>query len=105
LLGAGAGAYYVASLPHQTLARSLYAHDLPLELAAELGILGLLLGVALYASSAQMISEALHSPALWLLGPMVAAFLISNLLDWTWHLAGLGALWAAASGALKTAPD
>ena len=102
-IGAGAGAYYTASLPHQTIARSRYAHDLPLELAAELGILGLLLSLALYASSAWTISNALHSPALWLLGPMVAAFLVSNLVDWTWQLAGLGAVWAAASGALSGA--
>ncbi len=101
LVGAGAGAYYIASLPHQTIARARYAHNLPLELAAELGILGLLLSVALYASSAWTISQARHSPALWLLGPVVAVFLVSNLVDWTWHLAGLGAVWAAASGALN----
>ena len=103
LLGAGAGAYYTASAPHQGSASSRYAHDLPLELAAELGILGLLLSIALYASTAWSISRALHTPALWLLAPMAIAFLASNLLDWTWHLAGLGALWAAASGALNGA--
>ncbi len=50
LLGAGAGSYYEASLPYQGSAATLYAHDLPLELAAELGVLGLLLGVALYVA-------------------------------------------------------
>lgn len=104
-VGAGAGAYYIASLPHQTVARARYAHNLPLELAAELGTVGLMLGIALYAASARMISRALHSPALWLLGPMIAAFLVSNLLDWTWQLAALGGIWAAASGALTAAPD
>jgi O-antigen ligase len=52
LAGAGSGAYYQASLVHQGSSPSLYAHDLPLEIAAELGVGGLLLGVALYASSA-----------------------------------------------------
>jgi len=103
LLGAGAGAYYTASIPHQGAAQSRYAHNLPLELAAELGVLGLLLGIILYASTVWSVSRALHTPALWLLAPFAVAFLPSNLLDWTWHLAGLGALWAAAAGGLNGA--
>jgi O-antigen ligase len=101
LLGAGADAYYIASLPHHGAATTRYAHDLPLELAAELGVLGLLLGLALYASAAWTISRATNSSALWLLAPAAVAFLASNLVDWTWHLAGLGALWAAAIGGLE----
>jgi hypothetical protein len=102
LLGAGADAYYVASLPHQPVARSRFAHSLPLELAAELGVLGLMLGVAIYAFALRTIARAIRDrdPARCLLTPFVAAFLVSNLLDWTWHLAGLGAMWAAASGSL-----
>ena len=103
ILGAGTGSYYVASSPHQTIARSLYAHNLPLELAAELGVLGLVLGVLLYVSAGRTIARALDDPAVWLVGPLVIAFLVSNLLDWTWHLAGLGAAWAAACGALTAA--
>jgi O-antigen ligase/polysaccharide polymerase Wzy-like membrane protein len=101
LLGAGANAYYIASLPHQGAATTRYAHDLPLELAAELGVCGLLLGLALYASAAQTISRATKSSALWLLAPAAVAILASNLADWTWHLAGLGAVWAAAAGGLE----
>ena len=100
LFGAGAGAYYQASLPHQQPSPSLYAHDLPLELAAELGILGALLAIALYASATHVILRARLSPDAWLLAPASAAFLVSNLFDWTWHLAGLTATWAAATGAL-----
>lgn len=100
-LGAGADAYYVASLRHQRIDQSLFAHDLPLELAAELGVLGLLLGLALYTSTAWTIGRAVHTPQLWLLAPLVVAFLVSNLVDWTWHLAGLGAVWAAAAGTLS----
>ncbi|MFI5004315.1 MAG: O-antigen ligase family protein [Solirubrobacterales bacterium] len=105
LLGAGAGAYYTASLPHQGGAPVAFAHDLPLELCAELGLLGLPLAFVLYASSARAIVRAAGTPALWLLAPMVLAFLASNLLDWTWHLAGLGALWAASAGAMQGAGE
>jgi O-antigen ligase len=100
LLGAGGGAYYEASLPYQGSAATLYAHDLPLELAAELGVLGLLMGVALYVACGWTIATASDSTALTLLGATVVAFLASNLVDWTWHLAGLGALWAACAGGL-----
>jgi len=100
LLGAGAGSYYTASSAHQGPAPTRYAHDLPLELAAELGVVGLLLGAAMYASAARIIARALNTPGFWLLAPTLVAFLASNLVDWTWHLAGLGALWAAAAGAL-----
>lgn len=103
LLGAGAGAYYIASLRHQGGNATRYAHDLPLEVSAELGILGLLLIVGLYGFATQAISRAVRSPGFWLLAPMAAAFLASNLVDWTWHLAGLGAIWAAATGALQGA--
>jgi O-antigen ligase len=100
LLGAGGGTYYRASLQHQGSFPTLYAHNLPLELAAELGVCGLLLGIALYIASASIVLRASNSLALELLGVTVVVFLISNLLDWTWHLAGLGALWAASIGGL-----
>jgi O-Antigen ligase len=100
ILGAGADAYYIASARHQTVDRSRYAHDLPLELAAELGILGLLLAISLYGTAIAEIIRERSGPAFWLLAPFVAAFLVSNLVDWTWHLAGLGAIWAACAGAL-----
>ena len=100
LLGAGAGSYYEASLPYQGSAPTLYAHDLPLELAAELGVIGLLMGVALYVACGWTIATASDGTALILLGATVVAFMASNLVDWTWHLAGLGALWAACAGGL-----
>jgi O-antigen ligase len=100
VLGAGAGAYYPASLPHQRVARSLYAHDLPLELAAELGIAGLLLGIGLYGVCARALWRVRADADWWLLAPLVVAFLVSNMIDWTWHLSGLTALWAAAAGGL-----
>ena len=103
VLGAGAASYYVASVRHQGAGASLYAHNLPLELAAELGVLGLLLGLSLYLAGGVLVYQSLQRTGVWLLAPLVCAFLISNLLDWTWHLAGLGALWALAAGALAAA--
>ncbi len=67
------------------------------------GVLGLVLGIGLYAGAADALWRARASPALWLLGPAVAAFLVANLVDWPWHLAGLGAAWALAAGGLVAA--
>jgi len=100
LLGAGAGAYYRASVRYQGSRPSSFAHNLPLELAAELGVFGLLLGVCLYAAAIDLVRRTRSRPELWLLGPAVSAFLIANLFDWPWHLAGLGAAWAVAAGGL-----
>jgi hypothetical protein len=98
LLGAGADTFLLASRPHQEGDLVRYAHALPLELAVELGVLGLILALALYAASGHVLWRVRHTPAAWLLGPGVAVFLVFNLVDWTWHLAGMGALWAAALG-------
>ena len=38
--------------------------------------------------------------AAWLLGPALALFMLSNADDWTWHLAGAGAIFALALGGL-----
>ncbi|MCW2992216.1 MAG: hypothetical protein JWM73_2810, partial [Solirubrobacterales bacterium] len=98
LQGGGADAYWFASADHQGTRSVLYAHDLPLELAAELGIAGLLLALGLYASGARVLWRGRHGAAMWLLGPAATAFLASNLIDWPWHLGGSGAVWALALG-------
>jgi O-antigen ligase len=58
ILGAGAGAYAIASAPRAGRSASRYAHDLLLEFAAELGVPGLLLGGAMYWSSARALCRA-----------------------------------------------
>jgi hypothetical protein len=98
--GAGADAFLAGSARHQGGQTIAFAHSLPLELAAELGIAGLLLAIALYAASARGLWRARHTEAVWLLGPAAAGFLIASLVDWPWHLAGAGAVWALAIGAL-----
>ena len=103
MLGSGAGSFYQASIGYQAANdRTLFAHNLPLELAAELGIFGLFLGLCLYAGVALTLWRTIRAPNAWLLAPTVGCFLLANLVDWPWHLAGLGAAWAAAAGGLGT---
>jgi O-antigen ligase len=100
LHGAGADAFLAGSARHQDGAAIRFAHDLPLELAAELGVLGLLLALALYVSVGRLVWSARLTRAGWLFGPAALAFPLANLLDWPWHLAGMGAIWALGSGAM-----
>jgi O-antigen ligase len=103
LAGAGADAFLAASARHQREGPVRFAHDLPLELGAELGVPGFALALALYAAAAAALWRARRRPAAWLLGPAAVAFLAASLLDWPWHLAGSGAVWAVAVGALAGA--
>jgi hypothetical protein len=105
--GAGPRAFLDATIVRQSERQrvTIFAHNLPLELAVYAGIAGLLLGIALYVSVGVRLWRVRGSPALWLLGPMAAAFLVSNLVDWTWHLAGVGAVFALALGGLCGCKD
>jgi energy-converting hydrogenase Eha subunit A len=101
LLGTGAGSYGAASFSHQSVAVSLYAHNLILETAAELGIPGLICALSLYVALVWQLVRGRGNDVRWVLGPLVAAFMVSNLLDWTWHLAALGAVWAICLGVVS----
>jgi O-antigen ligase len=103
LHGTGSGAFLTGSARYQDGQTIRFAHDLPLELAAELGVAGFLLALALYAATLRTMWLARGHRATWLLGPAAVAFLASNLVDWTWHLAGAGAVWALAVGGLAGA--
>ena len=98
LHGTGADAFLAGSARHQGGAAIVFAHDLPLELAAELGVAGLLLALALYAATVELAWSARATRAAWLFAPAALGFLLANLLDWPWHLAGVGAIWALACG-------
>ncbi len=101
ILGSGAGTFAEASARYQSPHDpTLFAHDLPLELATELGVLGFVAGLLLYGAAAWTLLRTLRIPSAWLLAPTVGCFLLANLVDWPWHLAGLGAVWAAAAGGL-----
>jgi hypothetical protein len=105
LKGWGSDSYLPASAPYQGAAPVRYAHDLPLEAAAELGILGGALALALYLGAGLAAWRSRGSLAGWLFGPAALAFLLANLVDWPWHLAGLGAVWAASMGAVIRAGE
>jgi O-antigen ligase len=96
--GSGADSFILASARYQDSGPIAFAHDLPLELAAELGVGGLLLCLSLYGTTGAALWRARGRPAAWLLGPGTAAFLAAGLVDWPWHLAGSGAVWAACTG-------
>ena len=93
----------IESIPYQEGDQVLYAHNLPLELWAELGLAGAVLAVALYIAVAVAVVRARMSSALWLAGVGVVAFLLSNLVDFPWHLAGTGAVWALGLGVVIAA--
>jgi O-antigen ligase len=100
IIGSGAGSYYIASFHHQSGNPTLFAHELPLELAATLGIPGFLLALALYVTCIRTTFSVRHQPSSLVLGAFTVCFLISNLVDFSWHIAGLGAIWAAATGVM-----
>lgn len=99
--GAGAESYYVASYADQGRFPVLYAHSLPLEVAAELGLLGVAALLLMLAGVGRAIARSRGSDVFWLLAPAAAALPLASLLDWSWHLAGIGAIWALAVGALE----
>ncbi len=102
VLGSGAETFYIATSHFQSANDlTLFAHDLPLELATELGVVGFALGLCMYAAAARDLRIAIRAPDASLLAPTVVCFLLANLIDWPWHLAGFGALWATATGALS----
>jgi O-antigen ligase len=81
LIGAGADSYAQAA-SEVGGGETLFAHNLPLEIWAEFGPIGLALVIVLFASTGTRIAPALRPKG------------------WTWHLAGAAAVWAAALGAL-----
>lgn len=100
IVGVGAQGFLDGSREEQADSPIRYAHSLPVEALAELGPLGLASVLALFSSVALLLFRTRQTQAGWLLGLPVAAFLITNTLDWSWHLAGAGAVWAAALGGL-----
>jgi hypothetical protein len=100
LAGAGAGAFLVASSEQQGDSPVRFAHNLPLEVGVELGVLGLGALALLGIGAGRALWRARGTPSLWLFGPAVVAFLLSNLVDWSWQITGLGALFAVALGGL-----
>jgi O-antigen ligase/polysaccharide polymerase Wzy-like membrane protein len=100
LTGSGALSFGTASLRYQEPPPVRFAHNLPLESWAELGVAGALLALTLYAGSMGLVWSRRRAAAAWLLGPAVLAFLVANLFDWPWHVPASGAVFAVCLGAL-----
>ena len=102
VVGFGLESFAVASRRQQLRERPIpvrYAHNLPLEAWVELGVVGLALILALFATVVRTTLRARRGIGV-LLGPAAIAFLVANLLDWQWHLAGSAAAFAIAVGGL-----
>jgi hypothetical protein len=103
--GVGAEGFLAGSIEHQPAdAATRYAHSLPLEMWAELGPLGLGLAVALYVTVGVAVVRSRRSYRAWLVAPAVIAFLVASLLDWPWHLAGSGGVFALSLGGVLAIP-
>jgi O-antigen ligase len=103
LQGYGAGSFLAATADLQRPVVTSYGHDLPLELGVELGVAGALLGLALYVLTARAWWRARHAAGVWLVVVPALAFLTANLVDWPWHVGGIGAVWAAVTASLIAA--
>ena len=100
LTGSGALSFGPASLRYQEPPPVPFAHNLPLETWAELGVAGACLVLVLYGGSIGLVWSRRGGAAGWFLGPAVIAFLVANLFDWPWHVPASGAVFAIALGAL-----
>jgi O-antigen ligase len=100
LVGAGAATFAIASAERQGDRAFRFAHSQPIELAVELGVLGVVAWLALVGGVAHALHRAWRSRAAALLGPAAVAFPVANLVDWSWHLVGALAVWAVALGGL-----
>jgi O-antigen ligase len=100
LKGVGAEAYFLASRDEQGGHAVLYAHNVVLEAFAELGVVGLVLVLVIVAGTIAAAWRARGTYAAALMAAPALAFVLVNLVDWSWHLAGSGAVWAVALGAL-----
>jgi O-antigen ligase/polysaccharide polymerase Wzy-like membrane protein len=104
--GSGALSFGTASIRYQDPPPVAFAHNLPLESWAELGVAGAALAAVLYLGSGALVWSRRRLASAWLLGPAVLAFLVANLFDWPWHVPASGAVFAIALGALAaTARD
>jgi len=100
LEGSGSLSFYVASVRYQDPPPVRFAHNMPLESCAELGVGGAVLALILYGGSAGLVWSRRRTLAAWLLGPAILGFLVANLFDWLWHVPASGAVFALALGAL-----
>jgi hypothetical protein len=104
LNGSGAGSFHLLNLRYRTtyLDFTIEPHDLPVQMLAELGVVGLaLLVVACIVLLRGSLRRSGHELALALLLP---AFLVHSLVDVDWDFAAVAAPAFVAAGALVGGP-
>jgi hypothetical protein len=110
LIGHGAGSYQFAWDQHRSISLTVIdAHSLYLEQFAELGLLGGLIVLALVGSILWIGISAWRAAAMpgregyAALFTAMLVFAIAAGFDWFWEIAGLGAIFCLAAGALVAA--
>ena len=106
LAGVGPGNYFQSTYSSQLFllgSNNKFAHTIPGEMWVELGLAGLLATLLLYAGAVRDAWRTRRVPNAALLAPFVLGFLLSGLIDWSWHIPAMTALWAAALGAVAGA--
>jgi len=108
LRGVGSGGFRVVWLRERPVAEGvLEAHSLPLEMAVELGLPGLL-GLGLFlVGSATAARRALRTRPAAAAGPVAAAtvWLLHSTIDWDWQLPAVTLLAVILAGALIAAAE
>lgn len=108
LLGWGMDTFYEAYGPFKPGAQTRFAHNVVVQHAVELGLLGvvaltLVSVAAMLAGVGAMLRASFRDPSVWV-GVSVTAFLMHNLVDLTWYVPALFYLfWICAGGAATVA--
>jgi O-antigen ligase len=98
-LGYGQGSFLEATVDEQE-SPVRFAHNLIIESAVELGLLGALLASVVMVGSLAFSWRWRNEPTAWLFIPMVVGYCALALVDWTWYLSGVGAVWAICLGCI-----
>lgn len=99
LMGHGHGTYLTATAMDLE-APSRYAHNLLVESAVELGLIGLVAAFVVITDAFRLAWQRRTSFGDFPLVPYFLLFTGLLLTDWVWHMSALSAIWALAAGAL-----
>jgi len=100
VLGYGQGSYLLAT--GSTLEQPVrYGHSLVIDSLVELGIVGALASLGVLIGVLRLFFKHFRDPRAWLAIPMLIGFTLLVFLDWSWHIAVLGGIWAVCIGWLE----
>jgi hypothetical protein len=108
LRGVGAGGWSVYWLRYRTVTEAaMDAHSLPLQTAAELGVIGLLALTAFLAGVARAAYRAHQRAPVLAAGPIAAVvvYVAHSPLDWDWQMPAVTLIAMVAAGALLALAD